>query len=251
MGGTCREAELDVLRVIFFDAAGTLFEPREPVGHTYARIARAYGVSASDEAVSAGFRRAFHHAAGLAFGPNRDPVELRQREYRWWRELVAKSFEGLGTFADFDAYFEELFAYFADPDHWQLDPEAPPLLRYLQDRGFGLGMISNFDYRLYRILDGLGLSGYFESVTISSEAGYAKPAREIFEIALSKHQVSPVEAMHVGDAAHLDVAGAESAGIAAVLFDPAAPEPIRIENWTVRITSLALIPEVIGKFPFP
>lgn len=240
-----------MLKVIFFDAAGTLFAPREPVGHTYARIARAHGVNATDEAVGAGFRRVFHHAAGLAFGPNRDPVELRQLEYRWWRDLVAKCFEGLGVFADFNAYFEELFAYFADPDHWQLDAEAPPTLRYLQDRGFSLGMISNFDYRLYRILDGLGLSGYFQSVTISSEAGYAKPAKEIFEIALGKHHVRPDEAMHVGDAEHLDVAGAQSVGIAPVLLDPSAPTPLQIENWTARISSLVSIPEIIGKFPFP
>jgi putative hydrolase of the HAD superfamily len=240
-----------VLKAIFFDAAGTLFEPREPVGSTYARIARAYGVNATDEAVSAGFRRVFHHAAGLAFGPNRNASELRILEYRWWHELVAASFEGLGTFTDFDAYFEELFAYFAEPDHWQLDPEAPPMLRYLQDRGFGLGMISNFDYRLYRILDGLGLSGYFQSVTISSEAGYAKPAKEIFIIALGKHHAAPEAAMHVGDAEHLDVVGANNAGIAAVLLDPSASLLLRIEDRTGRIPSLASVAEVVRRWALP
>ncbi len=37
-----------MLKAVFFDAAGTLFEAREPVGHTYARIARKHGLNADD-----------------------------------------------------------------------------------------------------------------------------------------------------------------------------------------------------------
>lgn len=243
-----------MLRVIFFDAAGTLFEPREPVAASYARIARGYGVEARDDAVGAGFRRAFYGAAGLAFGPDRSAGELRELEYRWWRDLVASSFAGLGTFTDFDAYFAELFAYFGDPENWRLDPEAPPLLRYLGDRGFELGMISNFDYRLYQILDGLGLGGYFRSVTISSEAGYAKPAKEIFTIALGKHRAAAAEALHIGDVEQLDVVGAHSAGIAAALLDPEAPQAVTIVDRTARLSSLDAIVQLIeeigaGRFP--
>ena len=73
-------------------------------------------------------------------------------------------------------------------------------------------MISNFDHRLYRILEGLGLSDQFQSITISSEAGYAKPSPEIFRIAVAKHAITADEAMHVGDSDHLDLAGAVSAG---------------------------------------
>lgn len=240
-----------MLKVIFFDAAGTLFEPAEPVGATYARIARQYGITASDEAVSAGFRRAFHGAEGLAFGPNRNPGELRELEYRWWRALVLKSFGGLGTFTDFEAYFAELFAYFGDPEHWRLDPAAPPLLAYLSDRGFELGMISNFDFRLYNILDGLGLRRYFPTITISSEAGYAKPARQIFEVALGKHHAAPGEALHVGDAEHLDVVGARGAGIAAALLEPAAAQTVSIHDRTARIASLEGVVEAAAEIPFP
>ena len=240
-----------MLRVIFFDAAGTLFEPAEPVGATYARIARQYGITASDEAVSAGFRSAFHGAAGLAFGPNRDAHELRDLEYRWWRELVAKSFAGLGNFTDFDAYFAELFVYFGDPEHWRLDPAAPTLLGYLSDRGFELGMISNFDFRLYHILDGLGLRRYFPTITISSEAGYAKPSREIFEIALRKHHATAGEALHVGDAEHLDVEGARGAGLAAALLDPAAGQALSIHDRVARIFSLEALIEAARQIPFP
>src|ERR1700690_2355937 len=104
-----------MLKAVFFDAAGTLFDAREPVGHTYARIAREHGVASDDAAVTAGFRRAFASTPGLAFGPGRDADEIRRLEREWWYGLVRRSFEGLGTFDNFDAFFEELFGYFGDP----------------------------------------------------------------------------------------------------------------------------------------
>ena len=239
------------IKVVFFDAAGTLFEPREQVGASYARIAQKYGVEATAEEVHHAFRRVFGRSPGLAFGPGHRAAELRVLERRWWYELVAASFEGLGTFTDFDRYFDELFAYFADPDHWRLDPQAPPALTQLRDASLELGMISNFDYRLYRILDGLGLQRFLDSVTISSEAGYAKPAPAIFEIALAKHRARPSQAMHVGDVEQLDVMGALAAGIRPVLLDPATPRPWRHEGESFRAASLEDVAALINSCAFP
>lgn len=240
-----------MLKVIFFDAAGTLFEPREAVGATYARIARGYGVDASAGDVHDAFRRVFGDAPGLAFGPGHSAAELRLLERRWWRELVAASFTGLGTFSSFEDYFDELFAFFADPSNWRVDPQVGPALAQLRDAGFDLGMVSNFDYRLYGIVEGLALTRHFASITISSEAGYAKPAPEIFRIALAKHGVTAAEAMHVGDVEHLDVAGALGAGIRAVLLDPAAAAPLRVEGRGARAASLADVVEAARQSRFP
>src|SRR5438477_387604 len=144
---------MSMQRAVFFDAAGTLFDARDPVAGTYARIARDFGLNASDDALSAGFRRAFGNAPELAFGNGRPAAELRQREREWWRTVVARSFEGLGIFRDFDAFFDALFVYFGDSAHWRVDPQALPAMRRLKDRGLKLGVISNFDYRLYQILE--------------------------------------------------------------------------------------------------
>jgi len=233
---------------VFFDAAGTLFETREPVGETYARLARAYGVDASAEAVDAGFRRTFRDASPLAFGPGRDPGELRHLERDWWRGLVAKSFAGIGKFSDFDAYFNALFEFFADPAHWVADPEALPTLRALRERGLTVGVISNFDHRLYRILGGLGLRPSFDSVTISSEAGFAKPSTRIFETALERHRLAPSEALHIGDSEHLDLAGASAAGLVAVLLNRKRSEPIWIQGRAGEISSLSEVINVMRVF---
>jgi putative hydrolase of the HAD superfamily len=240
-----------MLKVIFFDAAGTLFEPREPVGLSYVRIAREYGVAASVADVGARFRRAFHGAPPLAFGPGRSAYDLRRLERQWWHDLVAATFAELGEFKDFDAYFDALFAFFANPAHWIADADAAPTLERLKDSGLALGLISNFDHRLYRILDGLGLIRYFDSVTISSEAGYAKPAPELFKVALARHSVEPAEALHVGDSEHLDLAGAAAAGIAAVLIEPNASSRLSIAERIARVSSLGAVLEAAQRLPFP
>ena len=233
----------------FFDAAGTLFQPREPVGRTYARLARQFGLDASEDTVAASFRRAFGAAPGLAFGPGHAPGELRRLEREWWRRRVGETFAPMGAWSGFDAYFDALFAHFADPDSWIADLEAAPMLQRLKNDGLKLGVISNFDYRLYRILDGLDLTRYFDSITISSEAGYAKPRREVYQAALSRAGAPPHEAMHIGDSEHLDFAPAAAIGMAAVLIDrgnqQAAPS---IAARTARICSLASVPQVAQVF---
>jgi putative hydrolase of the HAD superfamily len=207
-----------MLTIVFFDAAGTLFETRSPVGDLYADVARGFGADVSGKAVSAAFRHSFGSAPALTFGPGRPAAELRRLEREWWRKRVAETFAGLHQFDDFDAYFEALFEFFGEPANWIVYDDVIPALEELCDAGLRLGVISNFDARLYRLLDGLGLDRYFQSVTISSEAGYAKPAPQLFEFALAAMGASADESLHVGDAPHLDVAGANAAGIEAILI---------------------------------
>jgi putative hydrolase of the HAD superfamily len=239
-----------MVKAVFFDAAGTLFEAREPVGHTYARIARKHGLAADDAAVSAGFRRAFSSTPGLAFGPGRDADEIRRLEREWWYGLVRRSFEGLGEFDSFDAFFGELFAYFGDPTSWEPLPEAHSVLRRLQDSDLKLGIISNFDARLYRILEGLELKPFFETVTISSEAGYAKPAAQIFATALSDLGVTSAEAVHIGDSEHMDVRGAQDAGLRAILIDTGSIGAPAVDRGVARVSSLAQMIEVMRLLRF-
>jgi putative hydrolase of the HAD superfamily len=257
-----------MLRVVFFDAAGTLFHTREPAGSSYAKVARRFGLQADDAQVVDSFRRAFAAAPGLAFGPGHEPAELRRLEREWWRRLVSDTFADIGEFADFEAFFDALFAFFADPANWFCDPEAPALLAALNESGLELGVISNFDYRVYAILDALELSRRFDSITISSEAGYAKPAPEIFRIALERHSLPAQQALHVGDSAPLDVVGARAAGIAVILIDPnsalidrnsAGPEislppglqktPLT-QDRCVRVRSLGEVAAVLGRLGF-
>ncbi|MBF6569771.1 MAG: HAD-IA family hydrolase [Candidatus Binataceae bacterium] len=227
--------ERNKLRAVFFDAAGTLFMPRAPVAATYAAIARKYAVEVDERELRDGFMRAFHGAPPLAFGPDLPAAELRVREREWWREVVRNTFAGAGRFNDFDSYFDELFGYFADPSHWCAFAQTRKVLDELQSRGLILAVVSNFDHRLLRILEGIDLLRYFSSVTISSEAGHAKPSPEIFRIAMRRHALEPEQTIHVGDSEPLDIAGARAAGLRAVLIEHRRDSSIAAADGIVRV----------------
>jgi len=207
-----------MLKAIFFDAAGTLFETTRPVAEIYDSVARQYGVNIPIPELAGRFRSCFSSAPPLAF-PNASAQELPRLERQWWRELVGEIFAPYPGFARFDDYFSALFEHFSKPKTWTLYPETKQVLRELRQSGLTLAVITNFDSRVLGILEGLGVSSCFDSVFLSSKVGYAKPAREIFQSALRYHSLRPEEAMHVGDSPVHDVAGAAAAGLTAVLID--------------------------------
>ncbi len=68
------------------------------------------------------------------------------------------------------------------------------------------------------VLEGYGLSRCFDAMTYSDEAGYIKPCRRIFEVALRDLGARPEHTVHVGDHPLLDVYGAKASGCRAILF---------------------------------
>lgn len=220
-------------QVVFFDAAGTLFHVRGSVGEAYLSLARKYGVTASPQAIQQAFKRAFSDAPQPLFAVN-DPQAIKSCERLWWFDLVHNVFYRVGMFEGFDDYFEEVFEYFARADAWDLYPDTLSTLKVLEDRGVELGIVSNFDSRLYEILIGLGIDRFFESVTISSFAGAAKPSLQIFRRALQKHGALPESAVHVGDSLREDAEGAAAAGLRGVLLDRAGEETIPPGQMVIR-----------------
>jgi putative hydrolase of the HAD superfamily len=203
------------LRAISFDAAGTLFHPVRPVGTLYAEVATRHGVRVEATALHARFRRAFGGAPPLAF-PSLPAVEVRARERAWWHAVVREVFRDI-VVPDFDAYFTDLFATFARPDTWHLDPAAGGLLRDVRARGLSCLVVSNFDARVRGILEGLEIAPLIDRVTISSEAGAAKPDPAIFAVALADAGLAPQDVLHVGDTAREDWDGGRAAGLRVVL----------------------------------
>lgn len=209
------------IQVIFFDAAGTLFQVKGSVAEIYLRYAEQHGFKRtldSPAAIKAAFARAFQEAPPPVFAAM-DPIEIKQCERLWWFDIVHNVFYRVGMFEGFDDFFEEIFHAFDGPDCWVLYPDTIDTLKQLRERGFELGIISNFDSRLFNVLRALGLLNFFDTVTISSLAHSAKPAPQIFTHALEKHAVDPGEAIHVGDSMQEDVAGAKAAGLHGVLIE--------------------------------
>lgn len=205
-------------KAVFFDAAGTLFRVKGSVGERYAHLAHEYGKAVSVQELEAGFRRCFAEAPPMAF-PGVAVEHIPHLEKVWWHEVVLQVFAPLGPFPRFEAYFNALYDLFAEPQAWQLYPETRHTLTALQGRGHQLGVISNFDSRLFGLLDGLDIGHFFDPVIASTHAGAAKPEPSIFRHALAVHGLSPQAALHIGDSYDMDVVGARNAGLTAVLLE--------------------------------
>lgn len=209
------------VKVIFFDAAGTLFHVKGSVGDVYLGYAEKYGLPRTPEmlaAVDAAFHRAFHDAPPPVFAVH-DPVEVKRCERLWWFDIVHAVFYRVGMFEGFDEYFDEVYEGFNGSRHWTLYPETVEVLGALQARGYELGIISNFDTRLFNVLRGLGLLDRFDTVTISTLARAAKPSPRVFDAALEKHAVDPDEAVHVGDSRAEDAEAATAAKLTGIWLD--------------------------------
>lgn len=231
-------------KAIFFDAAGTLFTVNGSVGGIYARLAREYGKDVFIRDLEAGFRRCFGAAPPMAF-PGASAQQIISLEKQWWRDIVRDVFAPLGSFPRFADYFEALFTYFAQTEAWQLYPETVATLTALASRGFQLGVISNFDSRLFGLLDGFDLTRFFDPIVISTHAGAAKPEGAIFTQALACHGFRPEDTVHVGDSLHADIVGAQGVGMGPVLVDRKATTE-KMSDY-LRINSLAELLRVVDK----
>ena len=110
-------------------------------------------------------------------------------------------------------YYEEIYS------HRKVYPKMIETLVALQKAGARMGIISNTtnpgnmkDYEQSL----LGLHPYFEFSIYSSEVPYRKPHPSIFQLALTRLNLSPAKVLFVGDNLKADVAGAQSVGMPTV-----------------------------------
>ncbi|MGB3405095.1 MAG: HAD family hydrolase [Microcoleaceae cyanobacterium] len=215
--------------VIFLDAVGTLFTVEGSVGQVYSQLTRQFGIEADPHTLNKAFFQAFTTATPMAF-PNASVDQIPQLEYQWWETLAVETFKIAGIyqqFADFSQFFAQLYDHFATEKPWFVYPDVPPILEKWQNQGIELGVVSNFDSRLIPVLEVLNLAPFFQSVTISTLVGAAKPNPEIFYTALEKHHCSPEQVLHIGDSVSADYHGAKQAGIQAMIVNREADETVR------------------------
>ncbi len=207
-------------KVIFLDAVGTLFGVKGSVGKAYADVAAKFGVEVSDEAVNAAFYKSFTNAPPSIF-PGVKLEDIPNYEFEWWQFIALETFQQVGVveqFTDFSKFFEELYSHFATAAPWYVYEDVIPTLKRWQKRKIELGIISNFDSRLYLVLESLKLIDFFTSITISTEVNAAKPSQKIFTDSLDKHNCSAKDAWHIGDSFQEDYQGATAAGLKAILI---------------------------------
>lgn len=231
------------VEAVFFDAAGTLLYAHPPVGEVYARALRQAGIQADGSAAQAQFERAWHRIRREA-PPDKPPYGKTEAEaMRWWRRVVRESFRPFGLPPTFEEVFLDLWAYFSSAAAWRLYDDVLPTFDDLERRGKGIGLISNWDLRLFGLLDQLGLRRHMRWTAVSSEVGAEKPHPTIFARALKDCGLPPEKAVHVGDSCQEDVVGALRAGMQAVLLrrseaQAAAPEGVAVIRDLTELSGL-------------
>lgn len=225
------------VRKVFFDAVGTLLFPHPSPLEVYAAVGRDAGLHLPIEQLRARYQAAFRQE------------EERDRQQQWltseererdrWRAIVAATLAGV---PDVDACFERLWHHFAQPLAWQVPSEAEPLLITLHRLGYSLGLASNFDQRLFHVVQGQpALALLREAVIISSQVGFRKPSPRFFAA------LGP-ESLYVGDDISNDYEGAKSAGLPAILFDPQDRSP-QIPHRILSLAELADPEKVMNRKP--
>ena len=204
-------------RVIFFDAAGTLFHLPRGVGYHYAEVLARHGVRREEAALDEAFRTVWSEMPVFASTAGARADDGKS----WWRDLVGRVLDRCSVGedqVDRGPFFEELYAEFVRPAVWTLYPETREVLETLAGR-CPLGVITNFDGRFRKIATQLGIDHFFRYVVISSEVGADKPDTRIFQRAVELAGVAPREALHVGDDPTCDWEGAAAAGLQVFALD--------------------------------
>lgn len=211
-------------RGVLFDATGTLFEARAPVGDVYHRVACEHGVDLPAWRLEDAFRRILRHAPPRGTA-GATPEARREGEIDWWFERIRQTFQATDStarFADFDAFAQSLFDAYRGADAWRIRPGIREILDDLQTRQVPMAVVSNFDHRLPDLLEALEIHHFFDHILLPAEIGAAKPDRALFDAAAVALGL-PLEALlYVGD------------------DDPAALE--QIAEWGLQVVDIEQTP---------
>ncbi|MEM1370016.1 MAG: HAD-IA family hydrolase [Cyanobacteria bacterium P01_H01_bin.15] len=212
------EEQVNPPQLILCDVVGTLIGIRGSVGHIYAQLAQTFGVTVEPERLNNVFYEVFQRTPGADYTCK----NMETLEYDWWYDIARRTFQRvdvLEQFPDFDDFFGSLYVHFATADPWFVYPDVWAKLQTWRSQRIELGILSNFDQRLLPVLDNLGLSPFFQSVTIPILAGAEKPDPQIFEYALAQHPgIERSNTWFIGDSFSQDYEGATAIGFQAILI---------------------------------
>lgn len=109
---------------------------------------------------------------------------------------------------------------FESGEYVQLFAGAKDTLTELRNRGYSLGIISNFATYLRRFLSRLELTDLLDFVVISAEHNCEKPGTALFETGLQHcNGAPPNQVLYIGDNLEEDYHPAQALGMAALLID--------------------------------
>ena len=231
------------IEVVFFDAGDTLLGPHPSFPELFSQVCQEHGYDVPTEVVVRVQSELAPNLIDLAEDTGVDnPSFSSEESRRFWGYLYARFLTALDiTDSDLAA---ALLERFSTSSSYLLFEDVLETLSRLHDRGYRLGLISNFEQWLEERLIELEVGQLFDVTVISGFVRIEKPDPAIYELALQRAGVEPTKAVHVGDSMSMDVEPAVSVGMHAVLLDRAGRYP---DSRVPRIESLEELPGLVAK----
>ena len=231
-----------MIKAVFFDFYKTLGVWGQPLEVSLEKIAERYQFEIDWERYATARENLYADASGS------DPTE--HSLLGTMQEIIASYYEfmkELGVQKHVEQMTWELLqsehSLFAASNATLYD-DTVPTLQHLQNAGFRLAIVSNWDTPLDPLTGRLGIAHYFDIIVASHDARVlsAKPDSHIFNYTLAAIEVSAAEAVHVGDTYEADIIGAKDAGIRSILIDRDGTQTGR---WHETIQNLSELPELL------
>lgn len=205
-------------KAVFFDIGNTFMHPNPPVPEVFTRVANRLGHSVCIEDVEPSMAdvNAYYQQEYLRDG---DFWCSHERSVQIWLDMYTYMANFCGIKENIPELTQAVYDEYLLPECWEVFPDVEPCFKELKAHGYRLGVISNWDATLERLLRDMQWLPYFDVVISSAAVGTRKPHKAIFEIALERMGVEAQHAVHVGDLEEADGDGAVSAGIRPVIID--------------------------------
>jgi putative hydrolase of the HAD superfamily len=213
------------IEMVFFDAGGTILDPHPSFPELFSITCLTSGFDVSEEDVAEVQNRLAPHLvelldeAGLDHGPTLSPEASR----RFWTFTYRRFLAELGI--DDEGMTNQLYETFSSIESYRLYDDVKPVLDEVEKTGYRLGLISNFDSWLEKMLIEMEVGHIFEPSIISGIEGIEKPDPGIYRLAIERAGVAAERTVHIGDSPGMDMEPAAAAGITPILLDRAGRYP--------------------------
>ena len=207
-----------MIQAVFFDLYGTLAGFHPDRFQIQAEACAQFGIEVTPEGILRGYALA---DAFMAEQNATRPVRLLDRGERavFFAEYERRVIRGSGVDISREQADQIWRAVREIPYQMRRFDDVLPTMDILMQQGLTLGLISNMNVSVDRMVEEMGLSPYLDFAVTSGEVGVEKPHAPIFQEALRRSGAEAADAVHVGDQLTSDVQGAVNSGISPVLLD--------------------------------
>lgn len=230
----------DNIKIVLFDAVGTIIFPKPEISQAYFDIGSRYLEELDQQQVLSRFQRVF--SSVFSAENARMPV-TEESTVLAWRKVVE------GTFPECEEasgeLFQALWEHFASSESWGIYEDVAACFERLLNRGLVLGIASNFDSRLEKIVMQHPVLSQVQYVFHSAQLGWNKPASGFCDGIAQRLQMSADQIVLVGDRLDNDIQPALEAGWQGIWIDRTAVTAGRESADLLKVSRILTLDELI------